>query len=218
MLNERLIYNVGRYNVVLVGMGVNNSFSRGFPSHIGASFPKVKEEENRKSPYGDRRKYGTVMPIVADGVRFCMCYVHDGGYKGGEYIHYDSLRECLSRVACDYGGKKIASPLIGASPHDGNGDRDKIIKTYEEIFRDVDIDVYDYEDTTLGDEAYRAFCEAKRKYRAKEITRKEFSYERNRFFWTKAHGLLLPMPEDFEHKGRFSWGDVINVRKTDLEN
>ncbi len=218
-IEKRLIDCVYSYDVVLVGMGINNAFSRGFLSYISACFPEVKEAENEESPYGDRRKYGTILPIKHDGIIFCMCYVHSGGYRknGGKFIDTENLKKCLSTVVKKFKGKKIASPLIGASQFDGGAPAEEIMEIYEAIFSDADIDVYLYDDTTLNDEVYKEFSALRRRYHDKEISKEEFSEERRRLFWVRNNGIFKKMPEDYEHKTSFEWEDIISVKKSDLE-
>lgn len=219
IVKKRLIDCVYSYDVVLVGMGINNAFSRGFPSYVSACFPEVKETENEESPYGDRRKYGTILPIKHDGIVFCMCYVHSGGYKknSGKFIDSENLKRCLSAVARKFKGKKIASPLIGTSPFDGGAPIEEIMGIYEDTFSDVDIDVYLFEDTTLNDDVYKKFSEARAKYHNREITKEEFSRQRNLLFWVRSNGIFKEMPEDYEHKSNFRREDIISVKKSDLE-
>lgn len=219
IVKKRLIDCVYSYDVVLVGMGLNNAFSRGFPSYISACFPEVKKIENEESPYGDRRKYGTILPIKHDGITFCMCYVHSGGYRknGGKFIDTENLKKCLSAVVRKFKGKRIASPLIGTSPFDGGAPAEDIMGIYDTAFSDIDIDVYLYNDTTLNDEVYREFSALRRRYHDKEISKEEFSEGRNRLFWIRDNGIFKEMPEKYEHKTGFEQDGVISVKKSDLE-
>ena len=79
IFEQVLTNHIFEYDVVLVGMGINNSFSRGFANEIAVNFPFVREEENRNSPYGDRNKYGTVCECRCDGYSCCVCDMRNGG-------------------------------------------------------------------------------------------------------------------------------------------
>lgn len=220
IFETELIQHVPEYDVVLVGMGINGSFSSGFANEIKVNFPEVKEAENAVSPYGDRTKYGTICPIDCSGVTFCMCYMHNGGYckkEGREYLSYENLRECLETVAKKYGGKKIGSPLIGASKHDGAGDKGAVLEIYNKAFKDCDIDVYDYEQDSFRDRMYKKICLVKKMYKEGSLDREDYELTLRRLCWIRDHGIFKIMPADYDYKKRFSWDGVITVKKEDLE-
>ena len=219
IFEEELINHVYEYDVVLVGMGINNSFSRGFANDVAVNFPKVKENENRESPYGDRGKYGTVYETKCEGITFCLCYMHNGGYtKDKEFVSYGNLMKCLEHVAEKYRGKKIASPVIGASKFDGNGNADKIYGIYNDVFTDCDIDIYDFEPETLRDKTYKEMLSVKKMKENGEIDVDEYNRRLNALHWKREHGIFKPMPKGYKRKKKgFSWDNVITVRKTDLE-
>ena len=219
IFEQVLTNHIFEYDVVLVGMGINNSFSRGFANEIAVNFPFVREEENRNSPYGDRNKYGTVFECRCDGVIFCMCYMHNGGYrKNKEYVSYEHLRKCLEHVAEKYKGKRIASPIIGSSKYDGNGDKDKILGIYSRVFQDCNIDVYDFVPEAVRDTTYREMILLKRKKKNGEIGVDEYNRAMNKLYWIRENGIFKQMPGDYRRKKKtFSWDDVITVKKTDLD-
>lgn len=217
IFETELIDRVRDYDVVLVGMGINNAFSQGFANDIAVNFPNVRNEEISKSPYGDRRKWGTVLPIEEGGTIFCMCYMHTGGYRDKDYVKYDALKKCLEAVAKKYAGKRIASPLLGASKYDGNGDREMLMEMYRNSFKETDIDLYLYEQKTLGDEVYRKLSELVKKYHRREITKEEMAKERNRLYWVRENGIFKQMPENYQHRTDFNWDEVLVVGKKDLE-
>ena len=116
---QELLPKIKDYDVVLFGMGINNSFAKGLLEEIALNFPKVKEEENSLSAYGDRTKYGKIFTVNVDGIIFCACYMNDGGYnkkrKGSDYVDYDALQSCLRNVKKRYCSKRICAPIIGNS-------------------------------------------------------------------------------------------------------
>ena len=77
--NKQLIEDVHNYDVILFGMGINNSMNKGLAYDIALNFPEVHTNENLTG-YGDTRKYGTVgETLTEDGVRFCSCYCYNIG-------------------------------------------------------------------------------------------------------------------------------------------
>lgn len=220
IFDDELICHVADYDVILFGMGINNSFSGGFANEIAVNFPKVRDDENRDSPYGDKRKYGDVYETECDGIIFCACYMHNGGYRknGNEYVDYESLKLCIDKMSQKYKGKKIASPLIGASKCDGNGDKERIMSIYRDAFSDCDIDIYVCEQKSAREKAHSEIISLIEKKRKGEITRGEYDDAMNRIYWKKEHGIFKEMPEGYKRKRKtFSWDDVITVRKEDLE-
>lgn len=222
IFDEELIPHVHEYDVILYGMGINNSFSTGFANDIAINFPKVRKDENRESPYGDKRKYGDVYETECDGIRFCACYMHNGGYRKGkdgeEYVDYDALRSCIDKMSQKYRGKKIASPLIGSSAYDGNGDADRIMSLYEDAFKDCDIDLYLYDQKTLRDKIHAEIAELIERKKNGKVTKDEYDDALNRLYWKKDNGIFKEMPDGYKRKRKtFSWDDVITVRKENLE-
>lgn len=222
IIKKSLIENIFSYENILVGIGTNNSFSGGFAYDIGLNFPRIKRMANDSSNYLDRRLLGTTLMVATSGTPLiCLCYVHNGGYrkgKNGEYLDYDALEGCIEKLSGVFKKGKVASPVIGASKYDGNGDKERILEIYRKYFVDTDIDVYDYEQETFDDVMYRALVDLKRRRKEKDITRDEYIKEKNLIYWKRKNGIFLPMPDGFSGaKTGFSWDDVINVRKKDLE-
>ena len=90
-----LIEDIKKYTIVLVPMSANNSMNSGFAYEIGLNFPPIREKV-QTTPYGDRRKFGTVSVFMDEGITFCICFMHTGGQsKQAEYVKYDSLADCL---------------------------------------------------------------------------------------------------------------------------
>lgn len=220
IFETELIKEVFSYDVILVGMGINNSFSEGFAYDVALNFPDVKKRENSISGYGDKRNYGKVLQIPDSGITFCMCYMHTGGYRknDGEFVDYTALKNCLNYIADRMSGKRIASPLLGSSKFDGNGERGRLLKLYEEAFSDCDIDLYLYEQDTFDDRMYKKILELRKKNSLGEIGKEEFNSQYNRLMWMRKNGIFKEMPEDYRPgKKRFSWDNVITVKKTDLD-
>lgn len=211
-----LLPNIKKYEVILFGMGINNAFNSGLLYEIALNFPMVKENENNLSPYGDRRKYGTIFESRVDGIIFCACYMNNGGYnwrEGKDSVKYDCLESAL-KLACEkYKGKKICAPIIGVNGYDGYGDKDRIKSIFEKIFVKQDIDLYDYEQKDFRYEMFKESNALYKSYKNGVITKEDYDLNRKKLLWKKTHGIFSEMPEDFTYEAK---NDLIRVKKTDL--
>lgn len=213
--NRQLIEDVFQYDVVLFGMGINNSTNNGFSYDIAINFPEVKDSENNTG-YGDLRKYGKIHEtVVNEKLSFCACYCYNIGLKkrnNGVFIDYDKLEECLTSVKAKYKGKKIASPIIGQDIYDGNGDKARLLDIFAKVFGgDTDLTLYDFEQGDFKRDRYQEAVNIRYEYAHGMITKDEFKHRRKYNEWKRLHGIFEPMPEDFEYKPRRkSQGKIFN--------
>ena len=195
-----LIEDIKKYTIVLVPMSANNSMNSGFAYEIGLNFPPIREKV-QTTPYGDRRKFGTVSVFKDDGITFCICFMHTGGQsKQAEYVKYDSLADCLDLININFKGKTVASPILGSTKYDGRGDKEKIINIFKEHCTDIDLILYDYEERNFMDEIYYRTTTITQKFRRKEITHEEMMAEIDTIMWEKFNGILKPKPDDYHYK------------------
>ena len=195
-----LIEDIKKYTIVLVPMSANNSMNSGFAYEIGLNFPLIREKV-QTTPYGDRRKFGTVSVFKDDGITFCICFMHTGGQsKQVEYVKYDSLADCLDLININFKGKTVASPILGSTKYDGRGDKEKIINIFKEHCTDIDLILYDYEERNFMDEIYYRTTTITQKFRRKEITHEEMMAEIDTIMWEKFNGILKPKPDDYHYK------------------
>lgn len=204
--NEQLINNVHDYDVILFGMGINNSMNKGISYEIALNFPKVKISEDATG-YGDTRKYGkTHETKVSDNLSFCACYCYNIGLKkknNGVYIDYEALEDCLTTVHEIYKGKKIASPIIGQDEFDGNGEKNKIIEIYKRVFGDyTNLTLYDFVQCDFRKERYKEAVAIRKQYTDGIITKEEFKHLKKINEWKRLNGIFKNMPDEFEYKPR----------------
>lgn len=201
IIKSEILKSISNYDVFAFGMGVNNSFNGGLLYEISINFPMVRTIENRISPYGDKRKYGTILPIIDSGITFCPCYVNNGGYTkkspNEAFVKYDDLKRCLELIRERFRGKKICSTVIGASGYDGNGDKKKILSIFNEVFAESDIDVYDYEQKDFRLEMFRQKNENYFKFKRGDISKSEYEYNLRLISWKSKNGIFKPMPIDY---------------------
>ena len=195
-----LIEDIKKYTIVLVPMSANNSMNSGFAYEIGLNFPPIREKV-QTTPYGDRRKFGTVSVFKDEGITFCICFMHTGGQsKQAEYVKYDSLADCLDLININFKGKTVASPILGSTKYDGRGEKEKIINIFKEHCTDIDLILYDYEERNFMDEIYYRTTTITQKFRRKEITHEEMMAEIDTIMWEKFNGILKPKPDDYHYK------------------
>ena len=195
-----LIEDIKKYTIVLVPMSANNSMNSGFAYEIGLNFPPIREKV-QTTPYGDRRKFGTVSVFKDEGITFCICFMHTGGQsKQAEYVKYDSLADCLDLININFKGKTVASPILGSTKYDGRGNKEKIINIFKEHCTDIDLILYDYEERNFMDEIYYRTTTITQKFRRKEITHEEMMAEIDTIMWEKFNGILKPKPDDYHYK------------------
>lgn len=199
--DRNLIQDVFDYQVILVPMSINNSMNRGFKYEIGLNFPYVKNEQ-QKSPYGDRRKYGTIFPVECEGIVFCLCYMYSTPYikkYETDFVQYESLEKCLKSVRDKYKNKNIASVVMGVSEFDGSGDKDKILSIYNKVFVDKDITLYDYEQVDYKTKMFREIAALHKKIKEKTVTPAEYIKERSKIEWRRRYGIFKEMPENYKY-------------------
>lgn len=219
---EDLIPKIFNYEVVLVPMGLNNSFNSGFRSEIHANFNEIKKLECEATRYGDRRKMGTISAVEIDNLTFVFCYMDKGGYRGGDSVDYDALESCLFLVKKRYYGKKIASPLIGVGRYDGNGNKERVIEILKDQFggedEETSINIFDF---NYGDRKLNFFheiAEARGKFKRKEISSDEYKTIRSEIEWRRKNGVYKKMPEGYEYRPKMGGrAEIITIKKSDLD-
>ena len=218
IFEQELLPNIKKYDVVLFGMGINNSFNRGLLYDIALNFPKVRKEENSLSPYGCKTKYGTILPIQVEDIIFCPCYMNDGGYCSWngvkDFVRYEELEKCLKTVSSRFKGKKICAPIIGVSYYDGNGNREKLLNIFEKCFIDCDVDIYDYIQLDRKLDNFRKKNENYQRYKRGEINKEQYEENYRKIMWQIEHGIFEKMPNDYIPNKK---DKLIRVKKTDLE-
>ena len=215
--DKQLIEDVYNYDVVLFGMGINNSMNKGFVYDIALNFPDVRENEN-STGYGDIRKYGRIHETKnEDGVVFCACYCYNLGLKrkcNGAFIDYEALENCLNEVYKKHKNSRIACPIIGQDKYDGNGDKNKIIEIFNRVFSsECDVTLYDFVQQDFRTERYREAVSARKKYTDGKISKDEFKHLKKINEWKRLNGIFKEMPDEFEYKPRKKAQNKIVVTK-----
>ena len=221
VFSEDLMPKIHDYDIILVPMGLNNSFNSGFKSEIAANFNGIKKLEWELGGYGDRRRMGTISTSEMDGITFVFCYIDKGGYKGGDSIDYSALKRCLDLVKKRFQGQKIASPLLGFGRFEGNGDRDIIMGIFSDVFEHCDavsLDIYIFESRDRKLEFFRRIAELRAKFKRREISSEEYSKARAKIEWERKHGIFKKMPDGYEYRPKNERrDDIITIKKDDFE-
>jgi hypothetical protein len=142
-----LFDHVGEYDVVLLATNTYCTMSNGLQLNVMLNYPYVYDK-NLETKYGDPEKLGTLLECKKDGEpTFCLCFICEGNFRPDlrkDYLHYESLEKCLKLANVLYRGKNVATTYMGCSRFDGNGEKDKIIKLFEENMTSVNLTIYDY--------------------------------------------------------------------------
>lgn len=160
------IYDTEDYEVILVGTSTHNMLRGSFQSKLGVKYPIV-EEVNNKTPYGDLRKLGKRVTIDEVKPTISLMYMCTYPSKKNDYIDYEALEKCLKTANAEFKGKKVMTTIIGSSPFDGNGDKEKCLELMEKNLSDLDLYVYDFEQISTKEEIERQnqyFKELRKKY------------------------------------------------------
>ena len=136
------------YDAILIGTNLYCTMSQGVQLKVMLNYPYVYKA-NLNTKYGDGEKLGTILECKSDGEpTFCLCFITVGYNfrpdKQKDYLSYEALEKCLRLANVKYKGKKIACPLLGSSRFDGNGDKEKILKIFDECMTDTDVTIFDY--------------------------------------------------------------------------
>ena len=143
--NTDLFPHVNEYDVILVGTNTYCSLAQGFQRDIMLHYPHV-QEENMKTRYGDKGKLGTICQVEGTP-KFILCFICEGNFRpdlSSDYLDYDSLEKCLSLAKIITKGQKVATTLMGSSRFDGNGNKERILRLFERVLGDAEVDIYDY--------------------------------------------------------------------------
>lgn len=187
--DKDLIYDIFKYNVILIGTSTYCSLGNGFQHDIKINFPLVNEA-NINTKYADPDKLGTILNVNYRNIDFCLCYINSGRFRPDlqkDFLNYDALRKCLQEVNNIFQNKKIASTLIGSSIFDGNGDKEKIIKIINEECANCDITLYEYEQESVQDRNYREWHYVKSLIG--KVSKEEYYKAKKEYLWRKKHGI-----------------------------
>lgn len=137
------IWETDNYDVVLVGTSIYNMLTNGFQSKMKVKYPEI-DIANKSTGYGDRRKLGKRININ-ENPTIVLMYICGYPRKGTDSVEYECLEHCLTEINKEFKGKKVMSTIIGSSPFDGDGDKDRILGIFKKCCTDIDITLYDYE-------------------------------------------------------------------------
>lgn len=144
------IWDTDNFDVILIGTSIQNQLNGGFQSKIRFKYPKV-EEENNKTRYADQSKFGTRITVGEKPI-ISLMYMCDYPRKNRDTVKYDCLARCWKTANAEFKGKNVMSTLIGASPFDGNGDREKCLQIIKDNAKDLNLTIYDYTQQKRFDE------------------------------------------------------------------
>ena len=185
-----LYEHFNEYDVILIGTNLYCTMSQGIQLKVMLNYPYVFNK-NLETKYGDRTKLGTILECKEENEpTFCLCFITEGyNFRPDlqkDYLSYEALESTLKLVDIKYKGKKIACPLLGVSRFEGNGDREKIMKIFNDTIKNVDLTIYEFYDKSRAEqmkEVWLAEKEALKHDREKyyELVRKRKAEANERF-------------------------------------
>lgn len=150
------IWDVDNFDVLLIGTSTYNQLNGGFQSKVKYKYPIV-EEENNKTKYADTSKLGTRLTIYGQPT-ISLMYVCGYPRPNTDTVNYEALERCLRTANAEFKGKKVLTTIVGASPFDGNGNKDRCLEIIEESTSDLEIWVYDYKQKKRKEEIEEQRC------------------------------------------------------------
>ena len=188
-----LIYEVMDYDLVLIGTSINNTLGNGFQYKVGQSFPNVYHASKTASRYGDAKKLGKV-DVVGGEPSFALCYITKGRFRPDikpDALDYEALEKCLRIISKNYGDKKIATTIMGYSPFEGGGDKDKILEIFTKVFIHSEVYLYDYEQNDFRIEKILQWKKVE-----ESVGTEDFERLKKEYFWEWNFGIYKPMPDE----------------------
>ena len=137
-----LIWDTDKYDVILVGTSIYNLLTQGFQSKMTVKYPYIVEPNN-STGYADKRKYGKRLTIQGTPI-ISLLYICGYPHSKRDYLNYEALEHCLATANAEFKGKNVATTILGSSPFDGNGDRDKCLEIIEKNTPNLNLTVYDF--------------------------------------------------------------------------
>ena len=147
------IFETEKYDVILVGTSIYDTLYNGFQGKMVNKYPYISEE-NHKQTYADSRRLGTRLTIVKKNMPIIsLLYICHYPLKNKTTLDYDALKRCLDTAALEFKGKRILTTVLGGTVFDGKGNKKRILNMMSKAFEKLDVDVYDYKQTYIKEEA-----------------------------------------------------------------
>lgn len=149
-----LINEYEKYDVILVGVNLYHTMGNGFQRKVRIKVPETYELDISTN-YGDKNKIGTIVNTNTTPI-FILCYIVKGyNFRpdiNKDFLDYDALEKCLKIVNSRYKGKRVACPILGSSRFDGNGDKDRIMKIFDNSTNELNLFLYDYRQLSVKED------------------------------------------------------------------
>lgn len=147
--NRDLIWETDNYDVVLVGTTIYCALSDGLQRKMRKKYPFI-DEANNNTPYADVKKLGTRLTI-GEKPKISLCYI--AKYKSKkEYIDYDALEKCIKTANIEFAGLNVVTTYMGATPFDGNGDKERIKEILSKNSDKMNLTIFDYHQMSFREE------------------------------------------------------------------
>ena len=194
-----LLLDIHKYDVILIAANNLCGIGKGFLYDLSINFPIIKYS-NLETKYGDVRKLGTVKVTMVDNIAFCLCFISKatfGEYTTKDNLDYNALKSCLSLINENFKSKRIATNLIGCDKLEFCGNKSKVLELIESELKDVDVYLYNYEQTNYIIENNIEWGRIKKVLETDgyEVYRKE----KIKYLWERTFGIYKPMPDNLSY-------------------
>lgn len=169
--DEKLFGHEKEYDAIIVSSDLNCNMSHGYSYYVGTLFPYAFDA-NMATKHGDRRKLGTIIEASKEGCpTFIIAFTFKRFFsRKFDYLSYEALEKCLKEINVSYKGKRLACKFLGTAVFDGNGNKERVKKIFEDCMTDVDLTIYDKEEFTREDMYWRT----RNKYKKLKSNKEEY--------------------------------------------
>lgn len=188
-----MFLDIEEYPIFLVGTNIKNTNGNGWQHKVSRNFPYAAQA-NKESNYDDPKKLGTCKVVESkDGhPMFIYCYITKGRFrpdKQPDALDYSALQSCLELINENFGGKTIASTIIGADEFEAGGNKERILSMIDEFAPDVNFYLYDYKQIDYRAEDNHNYGSIIEDYKSGKITKEEYYERKKKFLYEKSHGI-----------------------------
>lgn len=200
IIKDDLLYHIKEYDVITIGSDIKNSKGNGFKKRMCVNFPEIFLTDE-KTPYNDKRKLGKIKKVEVnkEGIpTFLLCYIFKGRYRPDLYpdaLNYNALEQCLIEINKEFKGKRVASTIMGESPYEGGGNRERIINIFTKNCKDIDLTLFDFKQNDFLKENAEKWHNIIDLRKEGKISIEEYRNRKKAFLWEENIGIYTPMPD-----------------------
>mgnify|MGYP003318767963 CR=1 FL=1 len=188
-----LFLDIEKYPIYLIGANIKNSNGNGWQHKISRNFPYVAQI-NKESNYDDVNKLGTCTVVESrdNHPMFIFCYITKGRFRPDlqpDTLDYEALKSCLTLLNNNFKGKTIASTILASVAIEAGGNKECVLKLFDEYAPDVNFYLYDYVQIDYREEDNQNYNKIYEDYKSGIITKDEYYIKKKEFLHNKKYGI-----------------------------